>query len=100
MDEEGAVRKWFNTNFGGNKNPEDLSEDSLAEYFSLSKNDIEKFTPKSKKKIKDEGERTLNKLREENPNASESDIQELYADTAWGNPFDDDDYAATGKLVF
>ena len=53
-----------------------------------------------KKKIKDEGERTLNQLREENPNASESDIQELYADTAWGNPFDDDDYAATGKLVF
>ena len=52
-----------------------------------------------KKKIKDEGERTLKQLREENPNTSESDIQELYADTAWGNPFDDEDYGATGKVI-
>ncbi len=53
LDEEGAVRKWFSTNFGGDTDPEKAGEDSLAEYFSLSKNDIEKFTPK-KKKTKDE----------------------------------------------
>jgi hypothetical protein len=52
LDDEGSVRRWFSTNFGGPDLSETGDEDSLANYFSLSKNDIEKFTPKPKKKVK------------------------------------------------
>ena len=47
LDHEGSVRRWFGNNFSSSENQE--SEDCLAEFFSLSKNDIEKFTPKKKK---------------------------------------------------
>jgi len=47
LDHEGSVRRWFGNNFSSSESQE--SDDSLAEFFSLSKNDIEKFTPKKKK---------------------------------------------------
>ena len=46
LDTDGQIRKWLgNVYYDGNKN----EEGQLAEYFSLSEKDIEKFTPKKKK---------------------------------------------------
>jgi|TARA_Y100001973_G_C5102732_1_gene283573 hypothetical protein len=49
LDTDGEVRKWL----GNVYYDSDKSEESqLADYFSLSEKDIEKFTPKKKKKSK------------------------------------------------
>lgn len=51
LDDEGAVRRWFNSNFGGTSRDEHEDESrSMADFFSLSKTDIDKFTPKKKEK--------------------------------------------------
>ena len=47
LDHDGSVRRWFSSNFSdSDKEP----EQQLADHFSLSSNDLEKF--KSKKKVK------------------------------------------------
>ena len=48
LDHEGSVRRWFNNNFSNTEKEE--NDDGLADFFSLSKNDIAKFTPKKKKR--------------------------------------------------
>lgn len=50
LDEDGSVRRWFSDNFfDSDKN----LEDHFAEYFSLSKNDLEKFDKGKKNKDED-----------------------------------------------
>lgn len=48
LDHEGSVRRWFSNNFSNTEKEE--NDDGLADFFSLSKNDIAKFTPKKKKR--------------------------------------------------
>ena len=54
------------------------------------------YYKKLKKKIKDEHEKKLKQVREENPNASEEDIQELFREkeleNVVGNPYHEDNY--------
>ena len=47
LDTDGSLSSWIkNNNFDEDQNP----EEQLADYFSLSKNDIEKFDVKKKAK--------------------------------------------------
>ena len=50
LDNSGEVRKWFSNNFDKDNNP----HEKLAEHFSLSQNDIDKFSKKNKKEKKSE----------------------------------------------
>jgi|TARA_B100001971_G_C17844521_1_gene360289 hypothetical protein len=54
------------------------------------------YYKKLKKKIKDKHEKQLKQVREENPNASEEDIQELFREkeleNVVGNPYHEDNY--------
>ena len=50
------------------------------------------YYKKLKKKIKDKHEKQLKQVREENPNASEEDIQEKELENVVGNPYHEDNY--------
>ncbi len=45
LDEDGSVRRWFGENYHNEKNV----DENMADHFSLSKNDIQKFSTKTKK---------------------------------------------------
>ena len=47
LDDDGSVRRWYSDNFSDS---EKATDDQLAEYFSLSKNDLDKFDTKKKGK--------------------------------------------------